>query len=109
MKKTRFAWSTFLAVTIVLSLLSTGCLSVGFGGRTVTYKCEGGKHSEERIAVLENRIKVLEQYAGISPPTSRESTVSVASVITEGPVNHPIPTAPQPLYQPNVAANSAGY
>lgn len=75
----------FLSVAVVLSLCSTGCLVIG--GKTQV--CNSSKQAEERVAVLENRIKVLEQYAGITAPPAQESPIQVAGLTQEAPAALP--------------------
>ncbi len=85
---------TLLLATLTICVSATGCLSLSFGGRTV--KCEGG-HSEQRVAQLESRIRTLEEYAGITPPTTKTTNIGLASVTTTTTSMPEMPVAPQPL------------
>ncbi len=91
MNPSSFVRTALPSALLMLAIFSTGCLSLSFGGRTVN--CEnGGKHSDDRVAQLERRIKALEHYAGIPSPTSDEKKIGLVSVITESSVDPPAPT-----------------
>ncbi len=69
-------------VMIAFAALSlSGCLSLSIGGKT--HNCGNDKETKEHIARLESRLKMLEQYAGITPPQTlpleQKSEINMAS------------------------------
>ncbi len=92
MKRIRYSRFALLAVVFVLAVSSAGCLSLTIGGRTI--KHESNKNAAAQVAQLEERIKALEHYAGITPPSTQETNIGLVSATKEIAAN---PPAPQPL------------
>ena len=68
-----------LGVLVLLCVSLSGCLVIN--GKT--HVCSHSKDADERIAYLENRIRTLEEYAGITPPKTNDSPIAVASATME--------------------------
>ncbi len=65
-----------IGLGLLLCASLSGCLVIG--GKT--HVCTNSKEADERIAVLENRIQTLEQYAGITPPKTNDIAVASATL-----------------------------
>lgn len=75
MNKTTLTRNSFLTLALGLAVLSTGCLSIG--GRTEVI--HENMETEKRIVRLENRLQVLEHYAGIAPAPGETATVATTA------------------------------